>query len=442
MVLPANGLSRMLSCAAQAQYNLIERRQISVRKSNPGMSADSPLDIAIVGGGIVGLSTARTLAERHRGLRIAVIEKEADTAQHQTGNNSGVIHSGIYYRPGSLRARMAVQGSERMVAFCAEHGIPYDRCGKVIVATEDFQISALAALAQRGAANGVPGVRMIGPDELADLEPHATGIQALHVPSAGIVNYSLVAQTYRKLFEQAGGEVRTGAEVTAIGEEPNGLRLVTAQGDVRSKHVIICSGLFADRVSISAGLKPPLKTVPFRGEYYELVPEKRHLVRNLIYPVTNPAFPFLGVHFTRRISGAIEVGPNAVFAFKRQGYRWRDVSIRDTADILSYAGFWRMAARYWRTGLGEVYRSLRKQAMVKELQKLVPVVAGQDLVRAGAGVRAQALDPQGKLIEDFHIVQQPRIIHVLNAPSPAATASLSIGAAVADMAGRWLPPPT
>ena len=406
------------------------------------MSENSILDIAIVGGGIVGLSTARTLAERYSGLGIAVFEKELDVAQHQTGHNSGVIHSGIYYRPGSLRARMAVEGSKRMMSFCAEHGIPFDRCGKVIVATAKSQIPALEELARRGDANGVPDVRMIGPDELAGLEPHATGIQALHVPSAGIVNYSLVAQTYRKLFEQAGGQVRTGGEVFAIVEEPNALRLETAHGDVRSRHVIACGGLFADRVSISAGLKPPLKTAPFRGEYYELVPDKRFLVRNLIYPVSNPAFPFLGVHFTRRINGAIEVGPNAVFALKRQGYRWRDISIRDTLDILGYAGFWRMAARYWRTGLGEMYRSLHKEAMVKELQKLVPVVTGQDLVRAGAGVRAQALDRQGRLIEDFHIVQEPRMIHVLNAPSPAATASLRIGESVADMAAEWLEPST
>ncbi len=406
------------------------------------MSANSILDIAIVGGGIVGLSTARTLAERYSGLGIAVFEKELDVAQHQTGHNSGVIHSGIYYRPGSLRARMAVEGSKRMMAFCAEHGIPFDRCGKVIVATAKSQIPALEELARRGDANGVPDVRMIGPDELAELEPHATGIQALHVPSAGIVNYSLVAQMYRKLFEQAGGQVRTGGAVFAIIEEPNALRLETAHGDVRSRHVIACGGLFADRVSISAGLKPPLKTAPFRGEYYELVPDKRYLVRNLIYPVSNPAFPFLGVHFTRRINGAIEVGPNAVFALKRQGYRWRDVSIRDTLDILGYAGFWRMAARYWRTGIGEMYRSLHKEAMVKELQKLVPAVTGQDLVRAGAGVRAQALDRQGRLIEDFHIVQEPRMIHVLNAPSPAATASLRIGESVADMAAEWLEPST
>ncbi len=402
------------------------------------MKADTAFDIAVVGGGIVGLSTARTLAERHPGARIVLLEKEADVAQHQTGHNSGVIHSGIYYRPGSLRARMAVEGSARMMAFCEEQDIPYDRCGKVIVATREDQLPALAELERRAAANGVPGVRMVGPEELAELEPHATGIRALHVPSAGIVNYSLVARAYRQRFEQAGGEVRTNAEVFAIAEEPRGLRLETALGDVRSKHAITCGGLFADRVSAAAGLKPPVKIAPFRGEYYELVPEKRYLTRNLIYPVANPAFPFLGVHFTRRINGAIEVGPNAVFAFKRQGYRWRDVSIGDTLEILGYAGFWRMSARYWRTGLGEMYRSLYKRAMVRELQKLVPAVTGADLVRAGAGVRAQALDRQGKLIEDFHIVQEARIIHVLNAPSPAATASLSIGAAIADMAAGWV----
>lgn len=404
------------------------------------MNGNPSLDIAIVGGGIVGLSTACALAQRYEGLGIAIFEKESDVAQHQTGHNSGVIHSGIYYRPGSQRARMAVQGSERMVAFCEEHGIPYDRCGKVIVATEEGQVPALEELLRRGQANGVPGVRMIGPEELRELEPYATGIRAIHVPSAGIVNYSLVAETYRKLLERAGGEVRTGAEVTAIVEEPNTLRLQTTQGEFLSKHVITCGGLYADRVSLAAGLKPEIKVAPFRGEYSELVPEKRYLVRNLIYPVANPAFPFLGIHFTRRINGAIEVGPNAVLAFKRQGYRWRDMSAGDMLDILGYVGFWRMAARYWRTGLGEMYRSLHKQAMVKELQKLVPEVTGRDLVRAGAGVRAQALDRHGKLVEDFHIVQEPRMIHVLNAPSPAATASLSIGSAVADMASQWLGP--
>ena len=404
------------------------------------MSRETTLDIAVVGGGIVGLSTARTLAQRHGGLSITIFEKEADVAQHQTGHNSGVIHSGIYYRPGSQRARMAVQGSERMVAFCEEHGIPYDRCGKVIVATAESQLPALEELARRAQANGVPGVRTIGPEELKELEPYATGIRAIHVPSAGIVNYSLVAQKYRQLFAEAGGEVRTGAAVSAIVEEPNALRLQTTQGDFLSKHVITCGGLYADRVSKSAGLKPDIKVAPFRGEYLELVPERRYLVRNMIYPVANPAFPFLGVHFTRRISGAIEVGPNAVLAFKRQGYRWRDVNAGDMLDILGYVGFWRMAARYWHTGLGEMYRSLHKSAMVKELQKLVPDVTGSDLVRAGAGVRAQALDRQGKLVEDFHIVQEPRMIHVLNAPSPAATASLSIGDAVADMAGQWLAP--
>ena len=254
------------------------------------MSADSPLDIAIVGGGIVGLSTARILAQRHTGLAITIFEKEADVAQHQTGHNSGVIHSGIYYRPGSQRARMAVQGSERMVAFCEEHGIPYDRCGKVIVATADSQLPALEELARRAQANGVPDVRVIGPEELRELEPYATGIRAIHVPSAGIVNYSLVAQAYRKLFEEAGGSICTGAEVTAIAQESDGLRLATTQGDFLSKHVITCGGLYADRVSMAAGLKPEVKVAPFRGEYSELVPEKRYLVRNLIYPVANPRF--------------------------------------------------------------------------------------------------------------------------------------------------------
>ena len=395
------------------------------------------VDVAIIGGGILGLAAALELTGRYPGLGLVVLEKERRIAAHQSGHNSGVIHSGIYYRPGSAKAALAVRGARALTAFCAEHGIPYERCGKVVVATAPSELPRLEELERRGRANGVPGLRLIGPEELRALEPLAAGIRALHVPGTGIVDFGRVAAKYREIVEARGGRVRTGAAVSQIVAGSDGLTLRTPAGLLRARYAINCGGLFADRLSALAGAPPSLRIVPFRGEYYELRPERRSLVRNLIYPVPDPALPFLGVHFTRRIDGSVEAGPNAVLALKREGYRWRDVSAPDAWDTLSYPGFWRLAGRYWRTGLAEIGRSASKRAFVQALQRLLPEVEERDLVRAGAGVRAQALDPSGALVDDFRIVEGERMIHVLNAPSPGATASICIGQVIADMAASW-----
>ncbi len=400
--------------------------------------ADTPCDVAIIGAGILGLATAMELSGRYSGLSIVVLEKEATIASHQTGHNSGVIHSGLYYRPGSEKARLAVRGAEQMVAFCQEHDLPFERCGKIVVATKASQIPALEELQQRGRANGVPDLRVLDGDELREFEPHVVGLRALHVPSTGIVDYGAVAQRYREIVEQRGGDVRIGARVRSIRTTASGVRLRLAGGDaIQAKHVVNCAGLFADRVSSLAGAAPGLKIVPFRGEYYDLRPQRRHLVRNLIYPVPDPAFPFLGVHFTRRVDGSVEAGPNAVLALQREGYRWRDVNLRDTWDSISYPGFQRLARRYWRMGAGEIYRSASKRAFVHALQALIPEIEASDVERGGAGVRAQALAPDGSLVDDFRIVETERMIHVLNAPSPGATSSIGIGQTIAAMAAAW-----
>ena len=397
----------------------------------------SRYDVAVVGGGIIGLATALALVQRFSGIAVVVLEKESDVGQHQTGHNSGVIHSGLYYRPGSAKARLAVRGAEQMLEFCQEHDIAHERCGKVVVATRESQLDRLANLAQRGAANGVPDIRELGPGELHELEPAAAGLRALHVPSTGIADYPAVTQTYRALVEAAGGVVRTGVEVTGLRSADGGIRITTSAGPVRADRLVNCGGLMADRVARLAGFKPSLRIVPFRGEYYALRPQAAGLVRNLIYPVPDPDFPFLGVHFTRRVDGQVEAGPNAVLALRREGYRWRDVNARDLWDSLSFSGFQRLALRYWRTGAGEIYRSASRGAFTKALQELVPQVRSQDLVRAGAGVRAQALDADGSLVDDFRLIAEEGMIHVLNAPSPGATASLGIGQEIATMAGEW-----
>ncbi len=394
-------------------------------------------DVAIIGGGILGLSTAMEMTRRYEGLAMVVVEKEADVARHQTGHNSGVIHSGLYYRPGSRKAVMAVRGAEQMVDFAREHGIPYERCGKVVVATAESRVAALEELERRGEANGVPGIRMLGPDELHEFEPHAVGVRALHVPSTGIIDYEAVSQKYRELVEARGGELRLGTAVRGFEPLAGGVGIRTSAGRIEAAHVVNCGGLFADRIARQAGASPGVQIVPFRGEYYELKPEARTLVKNLIYPVPDPAFPFLGVHFTRRVDGTVEAGPNAVLALRREGYRWREISVRDTWEALRYPGFLRLARRYWRTGLGEMYRSASKRAFVQALRELVPELSGGQLDRAGAGVRAQALERDGSLADDFRIVEDERMIHVLNAPSPGATASISIGQAITDMAAGW-----
>ena len=392
-------------------------------------------DIAIIGGGIVGLATAMALASRAR-VSLVVLEAEAQLAAHQSGHNSGVIHSGLYYKPGSLKAHNCVEGREALVRFCEEHGIAHERCGKIVVATREDELPALDELERRGRANGLTGIRRLRGEEIRDYEPHAAGIAGLHVPETGIVDYVQVAHSVASLVWRAGGEVRLRSRVRRFHGAADALALETDSGTVHCRYLINCGGLHSDRIARMCGVDPGLQIIPFRGEYYELVSNRQSLVRNLIYPVPDPRFPFLGVHFTRMIHGGVEAGPNAVLAFRREGYRRSSFSARDALSLLGYGGFWRMARRYWRTGLGEFYRSLSKRAFVKALQRLLPGLRFEDVRRAGAGVRAQALEPGGALVDDFRIVEADRMIHVLNAPSPAATASLSIGRAIAEMAVR------
>ena len=392
-------------------------------------------DLAVVGGGIVGLATAFRVLEAHPGTRVVLLEKERELGAHQTGHNSGVIHSGLYYRPGSAKARTCVAGSDAMKRFCAEHGLPFAICGKVVVATEESELPALEELHRRGAANGVPGLQLIGPERLREIEPYAVGLRALHVPQAGIVDYRQVARKLGELIRASGGDVRLGARVSAVREESSALVLETSVGEFTAKQLVTCAGLHSDRVARMEGGAPSARIVPFRGEYYELVPEREFLVKGLIYPVPDPRFPFLGVHFTRRIHCGVEAGPNAVLAFRREGYRKLQVSPRDLLDVLTYGGFWRLAAKYWRTGLGEIVRSLSKRAFVRALERLVPEIRPADVRPAGSGVRAQALAPDGKLVDDFLIVERPRALHVCNAPSPAATASLAIASEIVEKLG-------
>jgi L-2-hydroxyglutarate oxidase len=395
------------------------------------------VDFAIVGGGIVGLATGMALARRFPTARLLLLEKEAGWATHQTGRNSGVIHSGIYYKPGSLKAKLAREGNRRMVEFCREHGIPHDVCGKVIVATEPAELPLLEALYQRGLENELC-LRKLEATELREIEPHAAGLAAVQVPSTGIVNYRQVAETMASLLREHGAELRTGTEVRRIGrigQIDEQVAIETTQGGFEARVLINCAGLHSDVLARSAGLEPGLRIIPFRGEYYKLKPERRRLVKNLIYPVPNPQFPFLGVHFTRMIDGAVEAGPNAVLSLKREGYTRSAVHLREAAAILAYPGMRRLAARYWKEGAGEVVRSFSKAAFVRSLQRLVPEIRAEDLEPAPAGVRAQALRLDGALVDDFHILTHGSMVHVLNAPSPAATASIVIGEAIVERVG-------
>ena len=392
-------------------------------------------DIAIVGGGIVGCAAGMALS-RPGDLSILVLEAEDRLAAHQTGNNSGVIHSGLYYKPDSLKARNCVAGREAMYAFCEEHGIPSERCGKVVVATREEEIPRLDDLEQRGRANGLQGLRRLGPEEIREYEPHASGIDGLLVPDTGIVDYVRVTEAFAENLKAKGGEIRLNARVHACREEEDGLVLETGAGAFACRNIINCAGLQSDRVARLCGVDPELKIIPFRGEYYTLKPEKEHLVRNLIYPVPDPAFPFLGVHFTRMIAGGVEAGPNAVLAFKREGYKKFSFALRDFWETFTYQGFLIMISRFMKMGLGEMYRSYFKSAFVRALQRLIPEIEGGDIEAGGAGVRAQALEPDGTLVDDFRIVRAERMIHVLNAPSPAATAAISIGEHIAVVARR------
>jgi (S)-2-hydroxyglutarate dehydrogenase len=392
-------------------------------------------DVVIVGGGIIGLATAMALKSGSQ-TSLIVLEAEDRLAQHQTGHNSGVIHSGLYYRPGSLKARNCVVGRKAMYHFCQEYGIAHEQCGKVVVATDPRELPALDELERRGRANGLEGLRRLGAEEIREHEPHTSGIAGLLVPETGIADYKQVAQVYADIIRKAGGEIQTKTHVHGCRRYADELVLETSRGTVQCRFLVNCGGLHADDVARICGVDPQLMIIPFRGEYYEIVPERQFLVQNLIYPVPDPRFPFLGVHFTRMIHGGVEAGPNAVLAFKREGYSWEDFSPKDTLRMITYPGFWKMVSKYWKTGMGEMYRSLSQEAFVKALQKLVPELRLQDVRRAGSGVRAQAVAPDGALLDDFCIVESERMVHVLNAPSPGATASISIGKAIAEMAAK------
>ncbi len=387
-------------------------------------------DFVVIGGGIVGLSTARALLGRHPGARLAVLEKEGGWARHQTGHNSGVIHSGIYYKPGSLKARFCLEGARVLVEFCRERGIDYEVCGKIIVATEPAELQLLDDLHERGLKNGL-AVEKLDPKQVKEAEPHASGLAALSVPSTGIVDYTRVARAFATLVEEKGGQLLTGTAVQGVSEGGHVVEVRTNRGLIRARTLVNCAGLHSDRVARLCGVDPGTKIVPFRGEYYELRSEKRYLVKNLIYPVPNPNFPFLGVHFTRSVEGMVEAGPNAVLGLAREGYKKTDFVLKDFVEELTYPALWRLARTNWRTGVGEIHRSLSKKAFVRGLQKLVPEIREGDIVPIAAGVRAQALTGEGKLVDDFLISEGENSIHVLNAPSPAATASIPIGEEIA-----------
>jgi L-2-hydroxyglutarate oxidase len=399
------------------------------------MDSFTKYDVAIIGGGIVGLATAMALTRRFK-LSLIILEAEERIAAHQTGHNSGVIHSGLYYRPGSLKAVNCVNGRKALYQFCDEHDIAYDRCGKVVVATDKREIPSLNMLEERGKANNLVGIRRLTPNQIKEHEPFVDGIDGLFVPQTGIVDYKKVSRAYAQVVQEQGGQIQVNTRVIGFKAGTDMFTLETSQGPVHCKNIINCAGLQSDRMAKLCGLEPGLQIIPFRGEYYELVPEKEYLVRNLVYPVPDVRFPFLGVHFTRMMEGGVEAGPNAVLAMKREGYKKSDIAVADVAQYGTYIGFWRMASKYWQMSISEMYRSFNKKAFVKALQRLVPELQMDDVHPSGSGVRAQALEPDGKLSDDFRIVEAAHQVHVLNAPSPAATASISIGESIADMASK------
>lgn len=388
-------------------------------------------DFAIIGGGIVGLSTGMALGQRYPNARILVLEKESNWAFHQTGNNSGVIHSGVYYKPGSFKAKFCRDGAQSMVNFCQEHNLPHEVCGKVIVATEEKELPLLENLYQRGLQNGIQVARITA-EEVKEIEPHVSCLAGVRVFSTGIADYKQVCRKYAELIEQQGGDLRLNTKVLKIVNTPQSKVLETTQGQFEAEVIINCAGLYSDRVAKMSDVDPEAKIVPFRGEYYELVPEKRYLVNTLIYPVPNPAFPFLGVHFTKMIDGSVHAGPNAVLSLKREGYTKTDFDLRDFMEVMTYPGFWKLASKFADEGIKEMVRSFSKAVFVQSLQRLIPEVQIDDVIPTHAGVRAQALKADGNLVDDFLIVQGEHSVHVCNAPSPAATSSLEIGKAVAE----------
>ncbi|MFT4522125.1 MAG: L-2-hydroxyglutarate oxidase [Bacteroidia bacterium] len=391
--------------------------------------------VAIVGGGIVGLASAYQILKTKPNTRLIILEKESKEAQHQTGHNSGVIHSGLYYKPGSLKATNCINGYNMLLDFAKEQNIPYDLCGKVVVATNKSELAELEKLYQRGIENGLKGLKRLNQAELKEIEPHVAGIEAILVPQTGIIDYSLVSKKYREQIEAMGGSFKSNFRVEGVAKGRNIWLLRSNNEVVESETFINCAGLYSDKVAGLSIAKLDTKIIPFRGEYYMLKPESHHLVKNLIYPVPDPNFPFLGVHFTRMMNGHIEAGPNAVLAFRREGYKKSQIHLGELFESLMWPGFQKVAAKYWKTGMGEMWRSFSKRAFVKALKKLIPEITANDLEVAPAGVRAQACDRTGGLLDDFKIIEKPGEIHVLNAPSPAATSSLSIGKSIAE---RWV----
>jgi len=395
-------------------------------------------DVIVVGAGIVGLATSLKILEKNPSLKLLILEKEDGVAKHQTGNNSGVIHSGIYYKPGSLKAQNCVNGYKMLIEFCEKNEVRYDICGKVIVATSQSEIPAMENIFKRGEQNGLQGLKKLNKKELIEIEPHTDGVAGIFVPQTGIIDFTEVAEKYLELIKHFDANIEFGKRVENIIVKNDGCEIVTNDGSYQSKVVVTCAGLFADRIAKITHPDLPLRLIPFRGEYYKLKEEKKSLVNSLIYPVPDPSFPFLGVHFTRMIDSEVECGPNAVLSFKREGYTKTSFNLRDTIDTFSWSGFHSMIRKHWKMGLGEFYRSYNKKAFVKALSKLIPEIHENDLIPGGAGVRAQACMLDGSLLDDFYIVEDKRVIHVCNAPSPAATASLSIGNFISDNVLRKL----
>ena len=390
-------------------------------------------DIAVIGGGIVGTATAMLLLQK-KNLSLILIEAENELAAHQTGRNSGVIHSGIYYKPGSLKALNCAEGRTLLYKFCKENQIKHEKCGKIVIAVDNKEIHALNELERKGKANGLTNIKRISRDEIKNYEPYAAGIEGLFVGETGIVNYSDVTNAYERIIHEKNGEIKLNCRFISLNKKNNELILNISSDEIHSKFLINCGGLQSDRIASKCGLETDVQIIPFRGEYYKLKKEKEYLVKNLIYPVPDPRFPFLGVHFTRMINGGIEAGPNAVLAFKREGYKFSDISFKDISEMLNFPGFWKMGKKYYKTGFHEFYRSLSKHAFVSALQKLIPDIKEDDVLPYKAGVRAQAVDKNGNLLDDFKIIENTNMIHILNAPSPAATASISIANKIANMA--------